>query len=294
MIGGRSPKSPVIGQRKILATRKSFFQLFLQPYPRLWDFSGEAGSFGVPAQIHHPCNWGGSPESESPMKPVLTTLCALMCIGTASANITVTGNGKVVYAPDTGTLVVGVSSEGKTAAEAWNKNREAVNKLFEVLKKQGILPKDMKTSNLAVTPRYVEKDKKQLLVGYVASYDLTVVVRKLDDLGTILDGMVENGANRNVNLTFGCSDTDKLMDQARTRAIAEARRKAETFVTGAGARLGHVVSISDGSVPVMYAPPMRFMYEAKADAAALIIAAGEQELSVSVTVAYEIDNSVPQ
>ena len=228
------------------------------------------------------------------MKAALTTLCALMCIGTASANITVTGTGKVVYVPDMGTLVVGVSSEGKTAAEAWNKNREAVAKLFEVLKKHGVLPKDMKTSNLAVTPHYVEKDKKQILVGYVASYDLTVVVRKLDDLGTILDGMVENGANRNVSLTFGCSDVDKLMDQARARAVAEARKKAETFVTGAGARLGLVTSITDGSVPQMYYPQMRFSYEAKADTAGLIIAAGEQELSVNVTVTYEIDNSVSQ
>ena len=228
------------------------------------------------------------------MKAFLSTLCALLCVGAASANITVTGTGKVLYTPDLGNIIVGVSSEGKTANEAWNKNRALVARLFEVLKKNGILPKDMKTSNLAVTPHYVEKDKKQILVGYIASYDLAVVVRKLDDLGTILDGLVENGANRNVSLSFGCSDMDKLTDQARARAIAEARKKAETFVTGAGARLGHVLTINDGSVPVMYYPQMRFAYEAKSDAApALIIAAGEQEVSVNVTVTYEIDNSVP-
>jgi uncharacterized protein YggE len=230
------------------------------------------------------------------MKPVIATLCALLCVGAASANITVTGNGKIVYTPDMGTIVVGVSSEGKTANEAWNKNRELVARLFEVLKKNGILPKDVKTSNLTVNPHYVDKDKNQhILVGYVASYDLTVVVHKLDDLGTILDGLVLNGANRNVSLTFGCSDLDKLTDQARVRAVAEARKKAETFVTGAGARLGQVLSINDGSAPVNYYAPMRFAYEAKGDVGSpLIIAAGEQEVSVSVTVTYEIDNSVPQ
>ena len=149
------------------------------------------------------------------MKAFLSTLCALLCVGAASANITVTGTGKVLYTPDLGNIIVGVSSEGKTANEAWNKNRELVARLFEVLKKNGILPKDMKTSNLAITPHYVEKDKKQVLVGYIASYDLAVVVRKLDELGTILDGLVENGANRNVSLSFGCSDMDKLTDQAR-------------------------------------------------------------------------------
>jgi len=216
-----------------------------------------------------------------------------MCVGAASANITVTGTGKVIYTPDLATLVLGVSSEGKSAAEAWDKNRKLVAKLFEVLKQNGIDPKDMKTSNLSVTPRYVEKQKERILVGYLASYDLTIKVRKLDDLGAILDGMVDNGANRNVSLTFGYSDLDKLMDEARAKAVAEARKKAEIFVTGAGARLGHVLTINDGSYAPPYYQPMRFEHLAKADApAALLIAAGEQELSVNVTVSYEIDNSV--
>ncbi len=226
------------------------------------------------------------------MKAFLATACALLCVGAASANITVTGTGKVIYTPDLATLVLGVSSEGKSAAEAWDKNRKLVAKLFEVLKEHGVDPKDMKTSNLSVTPRYAEKGKERILVGYLASYDLTVKVRKLDDLGAILDGMVDNGANRNVSLTFGCSDLDKLMDQARAKAVAEARKKAETFVTGAGARLGQVLQINDGSYAPPYYQPMRFEL-AKGDApAALVIAAGEQELSVSVTVSYEIDNSV--
>jgi len=227
------------------------------------------------------------------MKAFLATMCTLMCVGAASANITVTGTGKVIYTPDLATLVLGVSSEGKSAAEAWDKNRKLVAKLFEVLKQNGIDPKDMKTSNLSVTPRYVEKQKERILVGYLASYDLTIKVRKLDDLGAILDGMVDNGANRNVSLTFGYSDLDKLMDEARAKAVAEARKKAEIFVTGAGARLGHVLTINDGSYAPPYYQPMRFEHLAKADApAALLIAAGEQELSVNVTVSYEIDNSV--
>jgi len=228
------------------------------------------------------------------MKAFLATVCTLMCVGAASANITVTGTGKVIYTPDLATLVLGVSSEGKTAAEAWDKNRLLVARLFEVLKKHGIDPKDMKTSNLSVTPRYLEKPQKErILIGYLASYDLTVKVRKLDDLGAILDGMVDNGANRNVSLTFGYSDLDTLMDQARAKAVAEARKKAEIFVSGAGARLGQVLAINDGSYAPPYYQPMRFEHLAKADApAALLIAAGEQELSVNVTVSYEIDNSV--
>ena len=68
------------------------------------------------------------------MKPILATLSLLLSVGLASADITVTGQGKVTYTPDVGTINAGVVSDGKTAAEAWQKNAEIVQKLFAVLK----------------------------------------------------------------------------------------------------------------------------------------------------------------
>ena len=177
--------------------------------------------------IAKPSSPGRQPKkSEESHEGLLATLCSA-ARGRGTANITVTGTGKVSYTPDLATLILGVSSEGKTAAEAWEKNRQLVARLFEVLKKHGIDPKDMKTSNLSVTPRYQEKpNKERILVGYLASYDLTITVRKLDDLGPILDEMVASGANRNVSLTFGCSDLDGLMGQpAPGRSPKPARRR---------------------------------------------------------------------
>ena len=55
------------------------------------------------------------------MKPVLATLSLLVCAAVASADITVTGQGKVTYKPDVGYINAGISSEGKSAAEAWEK-----------------------------------------------------------------------------------------------------------------------------------------------------------------------------
>lgn len=223
------------------------------------------------------------------MKAFLTTFVMLACTGLASANVTVTGTGKVTYTPDLAHVTVGVSSDGKTAAEAWQKNAEIVHKLFAALKAYGIEPRDLKTTHLDVSPRYVQrKDQEPELVGYRVTYDLAVTVRKLDDLGRVLDGLVENGANRRMNIAFASADADRLLEQARRNAVADARRRADLYVTGAGAVLGQVLSISDGQA----APWRSLQYEhlAKAGPAGLPIAAGEQEMTVSVTVTYAISH----
>ena len=212
----------------------------------------------------------------------------LVLAGSASANITITGAGKVAFTPDMANVSVGVSSEGKTAVEAWEKNADLVRKIFEALKKLGLDAKDMKTSSLAVNPRYVyPQHQPAKLVGYTATYNLALTVRDLARLGAVLDRVVEAGANRDVGITFGCSDAEKLLDQARARAVADARRKAEIYVKGAGASLGAVQSITEGAPT----PWRSFRYEHLAKSAIdlpLPIAVGEQELSVSVTVTYSI------
>jgi uncharacterized protein YggE len=232
------------------------------------------------------------------MRKFVATLVLLTCSGFAAAadaeprpSISVTGNGKVLYVPDMGYIRVGVSSEGWTAAEAWQKNHNIVNKIFAALKELGVAEKDLQTSNLNVQPRYLhKKDEPPKFLGYTVTYDLTVTVRKLDQMGALLDRMVDAGANRNMNISFGCSKLDELVDDARVKAVADARKKANLYVTGAGARLGEVLAISD----TPHQPHGRFLpIDAQAvreGKASLPIAAGEQELNVTVTIRWGIDN----
>jgi uncharacterized protein len=223
------------------------------------------------------------------MKALLTTFAMLVCTGLASANVTITGNGKVTYTPDVAHVAVGVSSDGKTAAEAWQTNAEAVRKLFAALKEYGIEPRDLKTTHLDVSPRYVQrKDQEPDLVGYRVTYDLSVTVRKLDDLGRVLDGLVENGANRRMNIAFASADADRLLEQARRNAVADARRRAELYVTGAGAVLGQVLSISEGQGTPWRS--LQYEHVAKAGPDGLPVTAGEQEMAVSVTVTFAISH----
>jgi uncharacterized protein YggE len=231
------------------------------------------------------------------MQKFVTVLVLLACPAFAAASasdprpsIAVSGNGKVLYVPDLGYIQVGVSSDAWTAAEAWQKNEEIVKKIFAALKTLGVDEKDLKTSNLNVQPRYSNKlNEEPKFLGYTASYDLSVTVRKLVHMGALLDGMVDAGANRNMNISFGCSKIDELLDEARVRAVADARKLANLYVTGAGAHLGDVLGISDTpNYQQRYLPVDAMAF--KEGKASLPIAAGEQELNVSITVTWAIDN----
>ncbi len=227
------------------------------------------------------------------MKTALATLIALACAGTASANVTVTGTGKVKYVPNLAHVHVGVSSEADTAAEAWEKNAQAVKRLFEALKAAGIDPKDYKTAGLSISPRYSHRrttpECPPELIGYTVTYDLSVTVRRLEGLGALLDRLVAGGANRGMSIAFGIDDPEALLERARVQAVADARKRAELYVKGAGARLGGVVRITEGQA---YAPQaMRIEAGAPGASNALMIAAGQQELTANVTVTYAIRNN---
>jgi uncharacterized protein YggE len=229
------------------------------------------------------------------MRNALATLVALACVGTASANVTVTGTGKVTYKPNLADVSVTVSSDAATAADAWQKNAQIVKKLFEVLQKFGIDHKDFKTTGLNVSPRYSKRrntpDCPPELVGYTVSYDLAITVRRLDRLGALLDALVAGGANRGLGIRFGIDDPEALLQKARQKAVTDARQKAELYVKAAGARLGGLVSINEGSASaVRY---LRFEQAAPGAADALLIAAGQQELAVSVTVTYAVGREQP-
>jgi uncharacterized protein YggE len=221
------------------------------------------------------------------MKALVAALSLFAFTGMASAKIAVNGSGKIIYVPDVGYVSVGVSASGKTAAEAWEKNREKVEKIFEALRKLGLEPRDLQTINLNVSPLYNYPEKKQPeLVGYTVSYDLKVTVRKIDQMGAVLDAAVGAGANRNMNISFGCSDYERYLDDARAKAVADARKKASIYAKGAGARLGKVLLISEN----VATPWRNIAYEHKMAAGdkPMPIAVGEQEMSVQVHVEYEL------
>ncbi len=201
--------------------------------------------------------------------------------------ITVTGEGRVDAAPDMATVSLGVVTEGSTAAEAMAANSIQLAAVLEQLKMGGIEDRDIQTSGLSLNPNWqqTEADPTPRIMGYQASNMLSVRVRKLDQLGTVLDKTISDGANSFNGLSFGLSDPEPAMNEARKRAIADAQGRARLLTQAAGLTLGPVVSISEGGG---FGGPQP-MYRMDAAAASPVpVAAGEVSTVASVTMVFEL------
>jgi uncharacterized protein len=222
------------------------------------------------------------------MKYALALSVMLFSALLAHAEVTVNGQGSVTYVPDVAHIHLGVVTDGSTAASAMDANNEAMRALFKRLAQLGIGDRDVQTTSFTITPRYRQvKDHEPELIGYTASNQLAVKVRKIDETGMVLDSLVKDGANRVNGVTFDISDPQKLLDEARQKAIADARHKADLYATGAGSHLGKVLRISEAGAEL---PPPRMYSLEQAKDAGVPLAKGEQKLSVSVTVVWDLSD----
>jgi hypothetical protein len=203
--------------------------------------------------------------------------------------ISVIGTGKVSSAPDMATITTGVISEAAEASEALSANNEAVERIMEVLKEFHIAPKDMQTSNFNVSPIYHHDRRgtsQQQITGYHVSNQLRVQVHNLPELGKVLDALVRAGSNQMSGVTFGFDDPEGLLQNARNRAMADARSRAELYAQAAGVRVGEVLQISELEARFPVASPRRMAMDAATEA--VPVATGEQEVYATITVVYEL------
>jgi len=199
--------------------------------------------------------------------------------------VTVTGEATIMAAPDAAVIRVGVSSQGKTARMASDANAKQMTGVLAAIKESGVADRDVQTSSLSLQPQYdPNKSGAAHLIGFQVNNQITVKLRDIGKLPTVLDRAIAAGANEMSGIEFVVSEQSKLLDTARKQAIADAFRKAELYAGAAGMKVGRVVAISEEGA----APPARPFQPMMRAGAATPIAPGEQTLRVVVTVSYEL------
>ncbi len=214
----------------------------------------------------------------------------------APGTITVTGEGKIAVAPDIAQLSFGVTTGVQTTAKAASDKIAAdMNKVLAAVKALGIDDKDIKTQSFYLQPSYDYVDGRQRLRGYEATQSLEVKVRDLDKVGDVLTAATDNGANQANGVTFTVEEPDAKKDEARTEAIADAKAKAEALASQLGQTLGDVQSFNESGngwyPPVMYMDKTTEAYGVGGgarDQAAVPMPSGEQDITVNVTITYEL------
>jgi uncharacterized protein len=202
------------------------------------------------------------------------------------AVISVTGEAKISVPPDLAQIDGGVTSEAKTAREASEANNAAMGKVLLALKGAGIDEKDYQTSRLSLQPQSSSSKSSgpPTIVGYRASNRVTIRLRDVTKVATVIDTLVGAGANDIGGINFMVSQASKLLDEAREKAVADARRKAEIYAKAAGVTLGAPLSISEGGAPA----PIAFRRMAAGVPESAPVAPGEETLQLSVSVSWAI------
>ena len=212
----------------------------------------------------------------------------------AAHTITVVGQGSVKVVPDIAQISIGVETTANSVADGATENQGKMKAILAALKAVGIPDKDIQTTNYSIS---VSRPQETLVsvVGstevtsttYTVSNMVTVTIRDLTLVSDVIDSAVEAGANNIWGINFTVDKPDVALADARAKAVADAKSRAEALAELGGVQLGPVMAMSEvisgGQVPVMYA------VAEKAMGGDTSISPGEVEVSYQIQVSYYIE-----
>jgi uncharacterized protein YggE len=213
--------------------------------------------------------------------------------GAPPRTVSVSGSGEVSAQPDMAHVTLGVESRKPTMAAARSEVAATVERVLALTRSLKIDPKLVDSTRLQVSPDYIwnEKERKQVLQGYIVSRQIGVTVKDLEQLGPLLEKAVDAGVNQVGDPQLDSSRRKELEREAMAKAVQDAKLNADTLATAAGARLGPVRSLNGQS----NALPMP-MYKGRAVAMAADVAAAppetyqaaEMKFNASVSAEYDL------
>lgn len=212
-----------------------------------------------------------------------------------------TGTGEVKATPDKTSVSLGITTNAATADAARSQANAVINKVTADLKSIGISENDIKTSNFSIYPNNpVEPQvmgssagtsaivpRPSAAQGYTASANLEVQTSSVDLANQAIDKASSDGANviGGVNFTFNDTQKQKLEDEARRKAVADAKQKAQDLASAAGIKLGRIINIqeSDNGFPV----PMMTAKEGSVPSDSTNLQPGQNKVTITVTLTFE-------
>jgi uncharacterized protein YggE len=207
----------------------------------------------------------------------------------AGTRLDINATGEVTRVPDVAVISAGVVSRSATASAALQQTASQMQRVLAALKRAGVEDRDIQTSHVSLNPEYrYPQDQAPQLVGYTASNNVTVRFRDIRNSGKILDALVAEGANQINGPSLTVDKPETALDEARAKAVAIGRARAELYARSLGLRVVRIVSITEagGSYPVP--PPMPVMAQSRIEVSGSKIMAGEQKLEVNLAMTFEL------
>jgi hypothetical protein len=198
------------------------------------------------------CGCGKKGHSAAKIVGIILLAAVIICailrdriVNQQFKTVTITGQGKVSYTPDLAIVTLGVQID-KVAKpdEALNQLNTKVADIIKAVEVIGIGAADIQTQNYSLYPQYDYKDNVSTVSGYNANEQLIIKVsgydQNKDKLSQVIAAASKAGANQVNNLTFDASNMNDLKQEARVKAIADAKAKSSALADSAGVRLREV------------------------------------------------------
>lgn len=199
----------------------------------------------------------------------------------------VVASGEVSRVPDIVRINAGVMTQAPTASEAIRQNAEQMRTMRAALRQAGVAERDIQTSSINLSPQWRHMENRMPeFTGYQAHNMVNVRFRDIANAGRIIDALVAAGANQIDGPMFEIEEPESALDEARTRAIEVARNRATLYARALGMRVKRILSVSEAGSMAPIAVMGRMMAQ---DSAATNIAPGQQTLTASVTVSFELE-----
>ena len=209
----------------------------------------------------------------------------------AGTRLDISATGEATRVPDVAIISAGVVTRAATARAALQQNAAQMEKVRAALKRAGIADRDIQTANINLNPEYRYADNQPpALTGYSASNQLNVRFRDIAKSGDILDALVAEGANSISGPNLTIDKPEEATDEARTKALGIGRARAEQYARALGMRVVRLVAVTESGGG--YAPPppmpMAVMAQARGERDYTKIDPGEQKLSVTLGMTFEL------
>jgi hypothetical protein len=202
---------------------------------------------------------------------------------------TIEGEGKVSAQPTLAEVDLGLYSEGRDVSTVQQTNAGKINTIIAALKQMGIADADIQTTNYNISPKFDYSEGTQNVIGYTVSQNMEVKVRNLSNVGAVLSKAGELGANQVNDVRFTIDDPTEMRQQARTKAIDDAKNKADELAKAMGVRIVKIVTFSESSTGTE--PPPIFYQGLEASpipSSVPNIQSGELDVQSHVSVTFEM------
>ncbi len=208
----------------------------------------------------------------------------------SGTRLDISATGEVTRVPDLAIISAGVVTRALTATAAIQQNANRMERVRAALQRAGIAQRDIQTSSISLNPEYrYGENQPPRLTGYTASNQLSIRFRDIRNSGRILDALVAEGANQINGPTLTIDKPEAALDEARVRAVAAGRVRADLYARALGMRVVRLLSVSE---PASYRGGPEIMVTgarmgASADASTKIDP-GEQQLQVTLQMSFEL------